>query len=72
MGRAGWRWVVQVLLRPEQTNGFGRLKQRWVVERTFGCLMDCRRWVRAYEWLPETAETLIYLALMRILARRLA
>lgn len=30
------RWIVQVVLRPEQTKGFVLLKKRWVVERTFG------------------------------------
>ena len=29
-----FRWVVQVVLRPEKTNGFVLLKKRWVVERT--------------------------------------
>lgn len=29
-----FRWVVQVVLRPEQTKGFVLLKKRWVVERT--------------------------------------
>ncbi len=29
------RWVVQVVLRPEQTKGFMLLKKRWVVERTY-------------------------------------
>ncbi|MBE9183000.1 IS5 family transposase [Oculatella sp. LEGE 06141] len=28
------RWVVQVVLRPEQTKGFTVLKKRWVVEMT--------------------------------------
>lgn len=28
------RWIVQVVLRPEQTQGFVLLKKRWVVERT--------------------------------------
>lgn len=27
------RWIVQVVLRPEQTKGFVLLKKRWVVER---------------------------------------
>jgi len=31
-------WIVQVVLRPEQTKGFV-LKKRWMVERTFGWLM---------------------------------
>ncbi|MFH7029025.1 MAG: IS5 family transposase [Heteroscytonema crispum UTEX LB 1556] len=66
------RWIVQVVLRPEQTKGFVLLKKRWVVERTFGWLMGCRRLVRDYELLPETSETFIYLAMIRIMVRRLA
>lgn len=66
------RWIVQVVLRPEQTKGFVLLKKRWVVERTFGWLMGSRRLVRDYELLPQTSETLIYLAMIRIMLRRLA
>ena len=66
------RWIVQVVLRPEQTKGFVLLKKRWVVERTFGWLMGSRRLVRDYELLPETSETLIYIAMIRIMLRRLA
>lgn len=66
------RWIVQVVLRPEQSKGFVLLKKRWVVERTLGWLMGCRRLVRDYELLPETSETLIYLAMIRIMVRRLA
>lgn len=66
------RWIVQVVLRPEQTKGFILLKKRWVVERTFGWLIASRRLVRDYELLPETSETLIYLAMIRLMVRRLA
>ncbi len=66
------RWIVQVVLRSQQTKGFVLLKKRWVVERTFGWLMGCRRLVRDYELLPETSETFIYLAMIRIMVRRLA
>jgi putative transposase len=66
------RWIIEVVLRPEQTKGFVVLKKRWVVERTFGWLMGCRRLVRDYELLPETSETFIYLAMIRIMLRRLA
>lgn len=65
-------WLVQVVLRPEQIKGFVLLKKRWVVERTFGWLMHCRRLVRDYELLPETSETFIYLAMIRIMVKRLA
>jgi len=48
-------WIVQVVLR-EQTKGFVLLKKRWMVERTFGWLMGCRRLVRDYERLPESSK----------------
>ncbi len=67
-----FRWVVQVVLRPKQTKGFVVLKKRWVVERTFGWLMHCRRLVRDYERKPVTSETFIDLAMIRIMVRRQA
>ncbi len=33
-----WGWMIQVVLRPQQTQGFVLLKKRWVVEQTFGWL----------------------------------
>jgi len=66
------RWIVLVVLRPKQTKGFVVLKKRWIVERTLGWLMGCRRLVRDYELLPATSETFIYLAMIRIMVRRLA
>lgn len=66
------RWILQVVLRPQQTKGFVVFKKRWEVERTLGCLMGCRRLGRDYELLSETSETLIYLAMIRIMVRRLA
>jgi len=67
-----YRWIVQVVLRPQEHKGFVLLRKRWIVERTFGWLMGCRRLVRDYELLPETSETFIYLAMIRIMLRRLA
>ena len=61
-----------MVLRPQEHKGFVLLPKRWVVERTFGWLMGCRRLNKDYELLPETAETLIYLAMIRIMVRRLA
>jgi transposase len=67
-----FRWVVQVVLRPEQTQGFVLLKKRWVVERTFGWLSWYRRLNQDYKYLPETTETMIYIAMIRLMVRRLA
>ena len=65
-------WVLQVVLRPKEQRKFVLLPKRWVVERTFGWLMNYRRLVREYERLPESEEAMIYLAMIRNMLRRLA
>jgi len=65
-------WIVQVVLRPEESKGFVLLKKRWVVERTFGWWRWSRRLVQDYEQLPENAEAMLQIAMIRIMLRRLA
>jgi len=67
-----FRWIVEIVLRPLEKKGFVPLPKRWVVERTFGWLNWCRRLSSYYERLPETSETFIYIAMIRIMVRRLA
>ena len=55
-----FRWIVEVVLRPQQQKGFVHLPKRWVVERTFGLLNWCRRLSKDYQHLPETSEAFIY------------
>ena len=64
-------WVLQVVLRPKEQQKFVLLPKRWVVERTFGWLMNYRRLVRDYELLPESAEAMIYIAMIRNMLRKL-
>jgi transposase len=52
--------------------GFRVLPRRWVVERTFSWIDQNRRLSKDYERLCETSETLIYLAMTRLMVRRLA
>jgi len=42
------------------------------IERTFSWLGQNRRMSKDYERLPETGEALIYAAMSRLMARRLA
>ena len=52
--------------------GFVLLPRRWVVERTFGWLSQCRALARDYEFHPETSEALIQVAMIHLMLRRLA
>ena len=48
------------------------LPKRWIVERTFSWLSQNRRMSKDYERLPESSEAFIYVAMSRLMARRLA
>jgi transposase len=56
--------------RPPRT--FEVLPRRWVVERTFAWQGQNRRFSKDYERLCATSETLIYVAMIRLMLRRLA
>jgi putative transposase len=66
------RCRLQVVLRSEDQKGFLVLPRRWVVERTFAWLNHHRRLSKDYESLPSSSETMITIALIRLMVRRLA
>ena len=69
----GWR--VEVIKRPEvnaqKKAGFVLLPRRWVVERTFAWLDNYRRLSKDYEYLPQSSETMVYLAMTNLILHRL-
>ena len=67
-----FRFRLSPVLRPFGAKGFILLPKRWVVERTFAWLIMHRRLSRDFETLPETSEAFIYVAMIRIMLRRLA
>jgi len=69
---ARWVWVGPGQEPPEVPRGLVVLPRRWVVERTFGWLGRWRRTSKDDESLPQTSERVIYLAMIRIMLRRLA
>jgi len=65
-------WKLEIVEKQEGQIGFQIIPKRWVVERTFGWLVRQRRLARDYERLPETSESFIYIAMIRLMVRRLA
>ncbi len=57
---------------PPYPRGFIVLPRRWVVERTFAWILRNRRMSKDYEFLAETTEALVYVAMIRLMVRRLA
>jgi putative transposase len=66
------RFLLQPVLRCDDQKGFVILPRRWVVERTFAWITQCRRLDKDYETLPESSEAMIYIAMTRLMVRRLA
>jgi putative transposase len=64
--------IDQGKLQEEPKHPRAFLPKRWIVERTFSWLGQNRRMSKDYERLPETGEALIYVAMSRLMARRLA
>jgi putative transposase len=65
-------WLFEIVKRSDDTKGFVVLPKRWIVERTFGWLGRYRRLSKDYEQLPETSESMIYAAMIRLMLKRLA
>ncbi len=59
-----------IVSRPRGAKGFVLLPRRWVVERTLGWLSRWRRLSRDYEHLPEVAEAMVTLAMIRLMLHR--
>ncbi len=64
--------TIQIIKRGDTATGFTVLPRRWVVERTFGWLVKYRRCVRDYDTHPDHHETMVYIAAIHTLTRRLA
>ena len=78
-------WTAQIVKRPRRwvrvpvgeepppyPKGFIVLPRRWVVERSFSWTGQNRRMSKDYERAPETAEAFMYVAMTRLMVRRLA
>jgi putative transposase len=66
------RLRMDIVKRSDDVKGFKVLPRRWVVERTFGWLSFQRRFSKDYEFCTDTSETLIRIAMIGLMTRRLA
>jgi transposase len=61
---------VEVVTKDPTAKGFSVIKRRWVIERTIGWLMHHRRLARDYETRPDNSASMITIAMIDNLARR--
>jgi transposase len=76
-GLVGWAaqelgLLLEIVRRSDDVKGFQVLPRRWVIERTFGWLVRNRRLARDYERLTTCSEAMIKIAMIRLMAARLA
>jgi transposase len=64
--------LLEIVRRNGDVKGFQVLPRRWVIERTFGWLVRNRRLARDYERLTACSEAMIKIAMIRLMAARLA
>lgn len=62
---------VTVTIAQRLGDGFQVIPKRWIVERTFAWLGHYRRLSKDYETAPQTSETLLYMAMTRLMLKRL-
>lgn len=63
---------LEIVKRSDDVKGFKVLPKRWIVERTFGWLIQSRRLIRDHEVRIEHSEALIYLSMTKRMLARIA
>jgi transposase len=72
-GLRSWRRVrLEIVKRPEETHSFLLLPKRWVVEWTFVWLDRYRCLSKDDEYVTQTSEAMIRVAMIRLMVHRLA
>jgi len=67
-----FRFRIAPVLRTDGQKGFLVLPRRWVVERTFSWFDLHRRLSKDYEHLTDVSASMTYIAMTRVMLRRLA
>lgn len=67
-----FNWIVEIVSRNPQAQGFDVVPKRWIVERTFAWFDPYRRLSKDYEYYTTSSEAMIYLASIRLMLKRCA
>lgn len=68
-------WELEITKTPDAVKAnkqFVPVPKRWVVERTFGWLETGRRLSKNFERTVASAESMVYIGMIRLLTKRLA
>jgi len=65
------RFVLEIVAKPKEQRGFQVHPKRWIVERTLAWLNFARRLSKDYERTVDSSETMVRVASIRLMLRRL-
>ena len=65
------RWEMDIVRRPDGSKGWVKLPIRWMVERTFAWLGQCRRRTKDREKSVRSSEAFVKLAMIHLMLNRL-
>ena len=69
--KKSYSWIIDIVLRTDHQKSFEVLPKRWVVERTFAWFESYRRLSKDFEYLTDTSETMIRLAMIKLMLNRI-
>jgi len=73
MSQAAYRdFVIEIVRKLANQDGFQPLPRRWVVERTCGWMTRWRRLVRDFEERCDVSEAMMRVAMSSLMLRRIA
>ena len=64
-------WILEIVLRKDDSPKFKVIPQRWIVERTFAWFESYRRLSKDFEFQPQTSQTMIQLAMIKLMLNRI-
>ena len=64
-------WLLEIVLRTDNSAKFVVIPKRWVVERTFAWFESYRRLSKDFEYRTDTSESMIQLAMIKLMLNRL-
>ena len=65
-----FKWIIEIVLRKDKSSEFQVLPKRWIVERTFSWFESYRRLSKDFEFHTNTSETMIQLAMIKLMLNR--
>lgn len=69
--KTAFGWILEIVLRSDHSTNFTVIPKRWVVERTFSWFESYRRLSKDFEFLTDTSEAMIQLAIIRLMLNRI-